>query len=125
MSSTANNTSQFNFENLRIYQDAIRWVNDIYKLANDWPKTEQFGLTNQLRRAASSIPLNIAEGSSRTSKDFAHFLSTARGSCFECAAILDIAKNQEYITSEEHTQHYAICQQLARTITALKTSIAK
>ena len=88
----------FNFENLKVYQMSIDFVNYIYEITKKFPKDELFGLTNQLRRASVSIPLNIAEGSSRTGKDFKHFLSLSRGSCFECVAITTIAKKQSFLT---------------------------
>lgn len=95
----------------------------IYVLTERWPKDELFGLTNQLRRAAVSIALNIAEGSSRTKKDFRHFLDLARGSCYECVAILTIAVNRQYITNEQHSACYEQANKLARMTNALKVSL--
>jgi four helix bundle protein len=118
-------TQVFNFENLRIYQDVLIWINEAYEASDHWPKHEQFGLTSQWRRAVTSIALNIAEGSSRTSKDFSHFLSTARRSCFECAAIITIAHHRGYLTQDEFTYHTAKCKRIARTLTALRNSITK
>lgn len=95
----------------------------MYDLTVKWPKDEVFGLTNQLRRAAVSIVLNIAEGSSRTRKDFQHFLSLFRGSCFECAAILAIAKKRKYISVNEYSEFYENTIKLSKMISALKTSL--
>ncbi len=111
------------FEELRVYQDGLRFVNLVYTLTNKWPKDELFGLSNQLRRAAVSIVLNIAEGTSRTKKDFRHFLDLSRGSCYECIAVLTIAKERNYISSEEYEVAYGLCEKLSRMISALKTSI--
>lgn len=65
---------------VRQYQDLIAWqkarvlVSDVYRVTGGWPKDEQYGLTNQIRRAAVSVPANIAEGQGRGSdKEFAHF----------------------------------------------------
>lgn len=113
----------FKFEELRVYQDALKFVELLYLLTDRWPKSEIFGLTNQLRRAAVSIVLNIAEGSGRTRKDFRHFLDMARSSCYECVAILTIAKNRKYITEHEFDEMYEWCNKLARTISALKGSL--
>lgn len=113
----------FKFEELRVYQDALLFIDQIYLLTKEWPKDELFGLTNQLRRAAVSVALNIAEGSSRTRKDFRHFLDLSKGSCYECAAILAIAKNRKYINEVEYNLSYEFCIKLAKMISALKTSL--
>lgn len=114
---------KFNFENLKVYQEGLLFVNLIYELTKNWPKDEMFGLISQLRRAAVSIVLNIAEGTSRTKKDFRHFLDLSRGSIFECVAILNIALNRKYITQSDYDSCYIFCNKLARMISGLKTSI--
>lgn len=113
----------FKFEDLKVYQKALVFVDDIYAITISWPKSEVFGLTSQLRRAAISIVLNIAEGSSRTSKDFGHFLSLAGGSCFECVAILTIAKNQKLINGSEFSKLYDQCLELAKMLSSLRSKV--
>ena len=113
----------FKFEELKVYQKGLIFVDDVYDLTKVWPKSEIFGLTSQLRRAAISIVLNIAEGSSRTNKDFGHFLSLARGSCFECVAILTIARHQELISSDEFSTLYEQCLELARMLSSLRSKV--
>lgn len=113
----------FKFEELRVYQEAIKFVDQIYLLSQNWPKDEMFGLTSQFKRAAVSIVLNIAEGTSRTKKDFRHFLDMPRGSCYECVAILNIAKNRGYITEDEFGFLYEPMDRLSRMIGALKMSL--
>jgi four helix bundle protein len=115
--------NEFKFENLRVYQDSLSLVSLVYKFTKQWPKSELFGLSSQLQRAAASILLNIAEGSSRTGEDFSHFLSLARGSCFEVVAILTIAKAQGYISPEEFNSAYEACYQLAKMLSKLRSSL--
>lgn len=91
----------------RSYKDLVAWqksmdlVTAIYKAAAGFPKDELFGLTSQLRRAAVSIPSNVAEGQGRLSeKEFRHFLGQARGSLMEVETQLQIAANLGYLTEE-------------------------
>ena len=115
----------FNFENLRIYKLSLVLVDDVYAISNKFPSDELFALTNQLRRASVSICLNIAEGSSRTKKDFSHFLDLSRGSCYECVAILTIARNRKYISINDYENFYFKLNELTKMINALKTSLKK
>src|SRR5258706_7350999 len=90
------------------YRDLIGWrkamdlVTEIYRVTRSFPRDELYGLTNQLRRAAVSVPSNIAEGQARFSrKEFHHFLSHARGSLVEIETQLTIAQNLEYISPNQ------------------------
>src|SRR5690606_1919329 len=73
-------------------------ASDIHKLCLGFPKTELYGLTSQMNRAAVSIPSNIAEGSNRGNTHFRHFLNIALGSSFELQTQLLIAKQNNYIS---------------------------
>jgi len=115
--------SSFGFEGLNVYQESLVFVDFIYTLTTTWPKTETFGLMDQIKRASVSITLNIAEGSSRTKKDFKHFLTLSRGSCYECYAILQIAYKRNYITGENLAIASEYCNKIARMLSALKSSI--
>lgn len=115
--------NRFRFEKLNIYQEALKLIDLIYLLSKRFPKEEIFGLTNQLRRAAVSIALNIAEGSSRTRKDFAHFLDLSKGSCFECVAVLMICKNQKLINANEYDNLYEQINKIARMISKFQISL--
>ena len=87
---------------LMAWQEAMGIVTKIYKLTASFPKAEIYGLTSQLRRAAVSIPSNIAEGAARTgSKEFLHFLSISRGSLSELETQILIAKNLGYIKNTD------------------------
>jgi four helix bundle protein len=114
---------KFNFEKLRVYQDAIEFSKNVYKLTKEFPRNELFGLTSQIRRAASSIALNIAEGSSLTKTEFRNFLGRARGSVYECVTILSLASHIGYVSESERKKRYADCQKLAKSISALINSM--
>jgi len=80
------------YQQLIVWQKAMLLVSEIYRLTQGFPDNEKFGLTSQLRRAAVSVPSNIAEGSGRGSdKDFCRFLYQARGSLTEIETQLLIA----------------------------------
>lgn len=113
----------FSFEKLNVYKEALGFINEIYTTTEKFPKGEMFGLTSQLQRAAVSISLNIAEGSSRTKKDFSHFLDISRGSCYECVAILSIANKRSYINKIQFDNLYDYCVRLSKMISGLKNSI--
>lgn len=84
----------------------MTFVTDIYRLTEDFPGEEKFGLTTQIRRAAVSIPSNIAEGAARNSKkEFAQFLYISLGSLSEVETQLEIARNLNYIDQlEKYTE---------------------
>jgi four helix bundle protein len=86
------------FEDLNAWKKAMELVYDIYVVTAKYPKSETYGLAIQMRRAAVSIPSNIAEGKGRsTDKDFAHFLCQARGSLHELQTQILIAGRLEYM----------------------------
>ena len=80
----------FNFEKLEVWQKAIQFADVVYRLTKAFPDDERFGLTSQMRRAAVSISSNIAEGTSRHSRDdYARFLEIAAGSVIRgCLAVV-------------------------------------
>ncbi len=93
---------QYSFEKLRVWQDARNFVTKIYKVSLSFPKEEHFCLTPQIRRAAISVPANIAEGSSRSSqKDRAHFTQIAYGSALEVLSHLYVALDLQYLPESE------------------------
>jgi len=86
---------------LRVWQRAMDLVEEIYKITALFPKDELYALTNQMRRAAVSVPSNIAEGAARNgSKEFLYFLSIARGSLSELETQLQIAVRLGYMKKE-------------------------
>ena len=90
-----------NFREYKVWQDAVAFASEIYKVTADLPWFEKKGLCDQMQRAVVSISSNIAEGAARPSDtDFAHFLDTALGSAYEVETQLLIAKNVGYIGDE-------------------------
>ena len=82
-----------NYKDLIVWQKSIQLVGLVYELTNQFPKEEIYGLTSQMRRAAISIPSNIAEGSKRrTQKDFGRFLTMSYGSGSELGTQLEISR---------------------------------
>ena len=89
-------------KNFRIWQDGIQLVKDFYEVCKKFPKSEEYVLAAQIRRAVISIPANIAEGASRRSqKDFYRFLEIALGSAFELDTFLQIIFDLNYISESE------------------------
>lgn len=87
--------------NLDVWQKSMTLVTNVYQLTQQFPKEELYSLTSQIRRAAVSIPSNIAEGRSRHStKDYMRFVMIARGSVAELETQLRISHNLAYVTQE-------------------------
>ena len=99
---TQNNTFLFPFEKLEIWQLAIDLSSDIYNLTINFPADERFGITNQIRRASTSVSANIAEGSGRTGpKDKAKFVQIAYSSLLEVLSFLIVAQKLNFLPYEE------------------------
>jgi four helix bundle protein len=90
------------FENLKVYQTGVDLAVSVYGETARWPDRERFGIVGQIRRAAVSVVLNIAEGYGRKDsvQELRHFLRIALGSCNEVMACLDIARKLEYYKDE-------------------------
>lgn len=94
-----------NLRNYKVWQDAVAYATEIYKVTNEMPWFEKKGLCDQLQRAAVSISSNIAEGAAKPSDvEFAKFLDTALGSAFEVETQLTIANNVSYVNNELFNQ---------------------
>ena len=92
----------FSFEDLDVYQAARKLVRDVYRLQQKFPQTETYALGDQIRRSASSVTSNIAEGSGRNSfKEKAHFIEIAYGSLMEAFSQLQIAQDLGYLTEQD------------------------
>jgi four helix bundle protein len=113
------------YRDLMAWQKAMRLVTDVYRNTQSFPKAEMYGLTSQLRRAAVSIPSNIAEGQGRASTgEFKHFLGQARGSLLELETQLEIANSLEYLSSENCVLLLKQCSEIGRILNGLMASLA-
>ncbi|HLL14823.1 MAG TPA: four helix bundle protein [Pyrinomonadaceae bacterium] len=109
---------------LIVWQKAMELVVAVYKLSKNFPKEELYGLTSQLRRAAVSIPANIAEGQGRRSKtEFNQFLGHARGSLLELDTHLELALRLEYISTKEHAPVQEQLREVGRVMNGLMRSL--
>ena len=109
------------FQDLLVWQKAHRFVLEVYAFTAAFPKHETYGLSLQMRRAAVSIPANIAEGFRRRSKpDKARFMNIAEGSVEECRYFLILAKDLAY---GDTTQLAAILQEVSRLLSAYVAAI--
>jgi len=116
----------FNFEKLELYQRSLEFINNMYVITKKLPIDERFGLSSQLRRAAMSISLNLAEGFSNFyKKDKNRFFRIAKGSVYECIPGLTISLKQKYINQEEFEKMYQECYELSRRISGLIKYIEK
>jgi len=90
------------FEELLVWQKAHSFVLRVYKLTSEFPKSEQFGLTSQFRRASISIPANIAEGYKKKGKlDKLRFFNIAQGSVEECRYYIILSRDLNYISDKD------------------------
>jgi len=114
----------------RSYRDLIVWgraldlVEVVYVIARQLPQEEQYGITTQLRRAVVSIPANIAEGYGRaTQRDFAHFLSIARGSLMETEALLLVSERLGYLRGDDLTRARTCLDDVSRLLSSLRKRV--
>ncbi len=108
------------FEDLKVWQLAHELTLDIYKLIDCYPKEERYRLSDQLCRAASSIPMNICEGSGRrTKKDFCHFLYIARGSLQELHYQLILSKDLGLLDQVYYDLLIAKCNMVGKLLNSL------
>ncbi len=92
-----------NYKDLKVWEKAHQFTLSVYRVSKSFPKEEIYGLTSQLRRAASSIAANIAEGCGKNTKnDFANFLNISLGSSNEAEYFVLLAKDLNYISLDEY-----------------------
>ena len=117
---------KFSFESLDVYQTARMLVREIYLLQSRFPKEERYALGDQIRRAATSITSNIAEGSGRNSyKEKIHFVEIAFGSMTESFSQLQNAQDLGYITEKDVDSLRPLFNKVAGQLSGLRSSYEK
>jgi len=112
------------FTDLKVWQRSHALVLELYRLTREFPTDERFGLTSQLRRAATSIPTNIAEGSRRQHRqDFARFLNIAEGSLAEVEYLLLLSRDLGYLDEQTVRPHRDEASEIARMLHALRRKV--
>jgi four helix bundle protein len=112
------------YRNLKVWEKGHQVVLDVYKITLRFPKDELYGLTNQIRRAAASIPANIAEGCGRGSNtDFNHFLKIAMGSASELDYHLFLANDLGFMDKSNYTELAAKVDEIKRMLASLISKI--
>ncbi len=114
---------QFYFEKLHVWQNIRDFNNEIYILTKSFPEEEKFNIVSQIRRAAVSTLINLAEGSSRsTKKDQAHFTTISYSSLMEMLSLLIVCYDQKYIQENKYIQLREQLNHIANQLNALKRS---
>lgn len=113
------------FEDLVVWQKARKLTVSVYELTTDHRFGRDFNLRDQVRRASISVVANIAEGFERGShREFAQFLTIARGSCAEVKALAHVALDQDYLSKAQFDSVYAQCSEIGRLLNGLKRSLS-
>ena len=109
------------YHDLKVYRLGYDLGREIHQLTRRFPKSEQYEMASQLRRASLSIPLNIAEGygKKQSAADFKRFLLISLGSCNEVQVLLDFAKDFDYLNEAEHQKLWGSYDQLGKQISVL------
>jgi four helix bundle protein len=114
----------FKFERLEVWKRSLEWADTLFDVADGLPQKYQFSLGEQLRRAALSVPTNIAEGSGRDGeKESAYFYRIAKGSVYEVVSLLAIAGKRGCLEREAYRSLYAESNEIAAMLTALMKSL--
>ena len=114
------------YKDLDVYRESIDFVVDIYRITEFFPDSERFGLVSQLRRAAVSLPSNLAEGSGRNGKkELINFLHIARGSLFEIGTQLEISQRLGFVSQDDYDKLEERRATIQRMMNALISSLRK
>ena len=112
------------YRKYRVWEKGHEFAIQVYQVTKQYPKDELYGLTSQLRRAALSIPTNIAEGSARNSeKEFAQFLNISSGSASECEYLLEFSNAMNYLNEENHKKLNLKIIEIRKMLNSLYTKV--
>jgi four helix bundle protein len=112
------------FTNLKVWQRGHGLVLDVYRATKSFPVDERYGLTSQLRRAALSVPTNIAEGSKRESRqEYARFLNIAEGSLAEAEYLVMVARDLGYLQTDATTKLLEEVSETAKMLHGLRSKV--
>jgi four helix bundle protein len=115
-----------NYQELLVWQKAHSLVLDIYKISSRFPQEEQFGIVQQIRRAAYSVPANIAEGFERSyTKEFIRFITVAKGSLSETKYFLILSRDLGYIEQEVYFELEKDFDEIGKMLNGLINSLRK
>ena len=114
----------FDFEKLIVYQKALIFIALVYSAVECFPVIERFALADQFRRAATSIALNIAEGTGGSAPEFRRFLRISRRSIRECVAIMTIARDKSYLDHSKYNGLRKKTVELSRMTSGLINSLS-
>lgn len=114
------------YRELEVWQFAMELAEKCYQVTRNFPKEEMFGLTSQIRRAAVSIPANIAEGQGREhTKEFLHHLSIARGSLMELETHLLLSRRVGLLNQDDLDQCLTLTDRISRMLSGLRKALEK
>ena len=111
---------KFSFEDLKVYQKALDFIDKTYKATNNFPKNEDYALSSQFRRASISIALNITEGSGDTNAQFNRFLNISNGSIKECVVCSTISKILNYLSEDDDYNNRLRLEELSKMTSGLQ-----
>ena len=110
----------FKFEDLKVYQKSLDFIDMVYEISSHFPQEERYGLISQFRRASTSIAQNIAEGSGSTDKDFNKYLRTAYNSLKECVVCSTVAYRQNFLGIEAYEKLRIELVEISKIIAGLR-----
>ena len=115
-----------NYRQLRVWQNGMEIVRHVYQLTRHFPRDEVFGLSSQVRRAAISVPANIAEGHTRgTTKEFLRYVTIAHGSLAELETMFLAARDLQYIDPETFDQVADLCDATGKMLGGFATRLTR